>query len=241
MKIIQIIDVRWYNACADFAIKQAQGLKLLGHDILLLANPGSAPAIEARNAGLDVCEKIDFSGMAAIASAPSRLRGIASNFGADIIFAHRGESHLIGAMAARGMPFRVARFRGDIRAPRNDIFSCWLNERLTDGIAVSTLQLQKDYENKFRLNGIPVRAIYPGIDLDHFKISNPRADLKTRFGLNPDDITIGLVGRLSPVKGHRHFIEAAALVSRKFPKAQFVIARCSIVIPPRKKSPRSTT
>ena len=224
MKIIQIIDVRWHNACADFAIKQAQGLKLRGHDVLLLANPGSPPGIEAKKVGLDVCEEINFSGKLAVASAPSRLRGIARCFGADVIIAHRGESHLIGALAARGMQFRIARFRGDVRAPRSDIFNRWLNERLTNGIAVSTMQLKKDYENKFRLNGIPIKIIYPGIDLDCFRITAPKAELKLKFGLNPDNIVIGIVGRLSPVKGHRYFLEAASIVGQKYPKAQFVIA-----------------
>ena len=224
MKIIKIIDVRWYNACADFAVKQAQGLMLLGHQVLLLANPDTPVATRAREAGIDTCEEIDFAGMGAIAIAPSRLKALARNFGADIIIAHRGESHLIGALAARGSNLRIARFRGDVRAPRADMFSRWLNERLTDGIAVSTIQLKRDYESKFKLGSIPIEIIYPGIDIDRFKIEIPKPELKAKFGFVQEKPLIGIVGRLSPVKGHRFFIEAASLVTKKFPDAQYVIA-----------------
>ncbi len=224
MKIIQIIDLRWYNACADFAVKQAVGFKRIGHDILLLANPGSPPALRAREAGLEVSEEVNFAGKAAIFTAPRKLRRIAERFKADIIFAHRGESHLIGALAARGTKFRVARFRGDVRPPRGGVFSRYLNTRLTDGVAVSTERLKLEYEKRFGSKCPICRVVYPGIDAEPLNIKKPKRDLKRKFGLNPDDPVVGIVGRLSPVKGHRYFIEAAKLVSMKFPRAQFVVA-----------------
>ncbi|OGC89574.1 MAG: hypothetical protein A2W25_14520 [candidate division Zixibacteria bacterium RBG_16_53_22] len=224
MRIIQIIDVRWYNACADFAIKQAQGLILAGHDVLFMANPGSPPAKKAREIGLEVDERISFAGADKVFGAPSRLRSTAERFGADVIFAHRGESHLIAGLAARGMKFKVARFRGDVRPPRGNLLSRWLNLKLTDGIAVSTERLRIDYEKTFRSNGIPCRVIYPGIDRESIKAFAPKADLKRRFGLKPDKPVVGIVGRFSPVKGHRYFIEAAKMVSLKYPETQFVIA-----------------
>jgi len=224
MKIILIIDVRWYNACADFAIKQAQGLILAGHDLLLMANPGSPPAKKAREIGLELNEGINFAGADKIISAPSKLRSTASKFGADIILAHRGESHLIAGLAARGMRLKVARFRGDVRPPRGNILSRWLNLKLTGGIAVSTERLRLDYERTFRSNGILCRVIYPGLNWESMKATAPKEDLKRKFGLKPDKPVIGIVGRLSPVKGHRYFIEAAKMVSLKYPEAQFVIA-----------------
>ena len=100
MKVVQVIDVRWFNACADFAIKQALGLKLCGHEVLLLANPNSPPAVKARESGLDVCVEIDFAKIGRIFGSVRRLKALARDFNADIIFAHRGESHLMAALAA---------------------------------------------------------------------------------------------------------------------------------------------
>jgi glycosyltransferase involved in cell wall biosynthesis len=224
MKIIQIIDLRWYNACADFAIKQALGLARVGNDVLLMANPGSPPAIKAREAGLNVNEKINFVGAANIISSPRKLRRIAEEFGADIICAHRGESHLVAALAGRGAKIRVTRFRGDVRPPRSGIFSRYLNTRLTDGIGVSTERLKIEYENRFRFNHLLCQVIYPAIEASRFKTIKSKEELKRNFGLHNGSPVIGIVGRLSPVKGHRYFIEAAKIVSMKYPQTQFVIA-----------------
>ena len=223
MKIIQIVDVRWYNACADFAIQQALGLLRLGHEVLLMANPGSPLTTKARDAGVDVVEDVDFASKNIIRSV-RRLQGIAEDFRPDIIFAHRGESHLIGALAARRIGCPIARFRGDVRSPRGGMFSRILNDRMTHGIAVSTMRLKKEYENKFRLNGIPLKVIYPGIDSSRFRTAKSGMELKTQFGLDPERNVIGIVGRLSPVKGHRYFLQAARIVSEKNPDIQFVIA-----------------
>jgi len=224
MKIILIIDVRWYNACADFAIKQAQGLALLGHDVLILANPGSPPALKARDEGLKLNEEIDFSKSIKTVSSVSKLREIAIRYDANIILAHRGESHLISGLAGRGQNFRIVRFRGDVRTPRNSLFSRWLNRKLTHGVAVSTEKLRFDYERIFGANQMPLKVIYPGIDHNKYKVVGKRSDLKRKYGLRVDDPVIGMVGRLSPVKGHRFFIEAAKLTSLKYPRVQFVIA-----------------
>ncbi len=224
MNIIQMIDVRWYNACADFAIKQAQALSLLGHNVMVMANPGSPPALKAKEAKLSVNEEINFSKIPATFWSVGKLRRIATQFNADILFAHRGESHLIAALAARKLRCKVVRFRGDVRSPKNDLFNRYLNEKMTDGIAVSSELLKSQYEKKFRLNGVPLEVIYPGIDEKEYKPIQNKSHLRRKFKLDPDDIVIGIVGRFSPVKGHRYFIEAAKLVSMKYPQATFVIA-----------------
>ncbi len=223
MRIIQIIDVRWYNASADFAVTQAMALADRGHEILLMANPGSPPAVKAREAGLDVSEKVDFSRSNIFGSA-RKLAEIARRFKPDIVFAHRGESHLVAVMAARRAGFKVARFRGDVRPPRRSIFSRVLNEKFTRGIAVSTAALKEEYEKRYRLNGIPVRVIYPGIDSSRFEHGKSKQELKREFGLDPDSPVIGIVGRLSPVKGHEYFLKASKIVYDRYPDAQFIVA-----------------
>ncbi|MEE9553294.1 MAG: glycosyltransferase family 4 protein [candidate division Zixibacteria bacterium] len=223
MKIIQIIDVRWYNASADFAVTQALALANRGHEILLMVNPGSPPADKAREKGLEVSEKIDFSKSNIFGSA-GKLAEIAAKFKPDIVFAHRGESHLVAAITSKRTGFKVARFRGDVRPPRRNIFSRILNEKLTKGIAVSTARLKQEYEKRYRLNGIPVRVIYPGIDSVRFEHGAKKEELKKEFGLNPAAPVIGMVGRLSPVKGHEYFLKASRRVFERFPGVQFVVA-----------------
>lgn len=223
MRIILIIDVRWFNASAGFALDQARALGVIGNRVLILANPGSPPAARAKDLGLEVSEAIDFS-RTNILKSTLDLVSITRSFEPDVIFAHRGESHLVAALASKKTGCPVARFRGDVRPPRRGIFSRILNERLTRGIAVSTSRLKGEYEKRYRLNGLPLQVIYPGIDSSRFDFNLDRRTLKRSFGLDPDSPVVGIVGRFSPVKGHRYFLEAAKIVSESEPDVQFVIA-----------------
>jgi len=70
-----------------------------------------------------------------------------------------------------------------------------------------------------RVNLIPL-----GIDQEEFKPTGQRASLRKRYGVDENCIVVGLLGRLSPVKGHFDFIEAAGMVVKRFPEVRFLIA-----------------
>jgi glycosyltransferase involved in cell wall biosynthesis len=67
--------------------------------------------------------------------------------------------------------------------------------------------------------GIPkhmIVVIPNGVDTQHFKPdSKVRARLRSEWGIRDDEILIGLVGRLDPMKDHPTFIKAAALLARQ--------------------------
>lgn len=223
MKIIQAIDVRWYNACADFALTQARALETIGHKVLLLADPGSPPAVKAKEMGLTLNDKVQFSSPN-IAVSISRLSGILKKFKPDAIIAHRGESHLLLAFAARKNKIPVVRFRGDVRPPKTDMFSRILNEKMTSGITVSTAKLKQIYAENYSLNGIPLEVIYPGVDLSRFQSSDSKFALREKLGFDNNGILVGIVGRLSPVKGHDVFLRAISKAQNEFPELKVVIA-----------------
>jgi glycosyltransferase involved in cell wall biosynthesis len=47
--------------------------------------------------------------------------------------------------------------------------------------------------------------------------------LRAHYGLHPEDIVIGCVGRFNPAKDHQNFVKAAALVGQRYPKARFLM------------------
>jgi len=223
MRVIQAIDVRWYNACAYFALSQALALKRLGHEVLLMADPGSPPAKKAREMGLALDDSLYFSSMN-IARSLRIFRRIIREFRPDIIIAHRGESHLLGALAGRANRVPLVRFRGDIRLPKSDPFSKFLNQKLTGGIMVSTAKLKEKYISIYNLNGIPIDVIYPGLDLSPFSAEVDRAAVRAKYGIEPGELIVGIVGRLSPVKGHRFLLEAVSRVLPQYPNLVLLIA-----------------
>jgi len=67
--------------------------------------------------------------------------------------------------------------------------------------------------------GRKITVIYNGVDLRLFDRASPSP---LRSDDEPGKV-VGLVGRLAPDKGHRYFLEAAALVAREIPDVRFWI------------------
>jgi Glycosyltransferase len=62
-----------------------------------------------------------------------------------------------------------------------------------------------------------IAMIPNGIDVGAFRVSPKRSDM------NHPDRTVGIIARLSPVKGHAYLVEAMAAVIREFPDARLFI------------------
>lgn len=102
-----------------------------------------------------------------------------------------------------------------------DSLQCILS-RFSDLIIVNSKAGFKDSVNQ----GFPGRkmiVIPNGIDIERFQ-PNKEAGLvfRKKWGIKDDEIVIGLVGRLHPMKGHSTFLHAASLFAKKRPDVRFV-------------------
>jgi glycosyltransferase involved in cell wall biosynthesis len=68
-----------------------------------------------------------------------------------------------------------------------------------------------------------IRVIDNGIDIDRFKQPRSTETLKAVLGMREHDVVVTIVGRLSPEKGHRTFLEAARRVSSNRHHVKFLI------------------
>jgi glycosyltransferase involved in cell wall biosynthesis len=68
-----------------------------------------------------------------------------------------------------------------------------------------------------------IRVISNGIDIHRFTKSKSAATLKAALGLQEHDVVVAMVGRLSPEKGHKTFLEAARQVSSHKNNVRFLI------------------
>lgn len=67
--------------------------------------------------------------------------------------------------------------------------------------------------------GVPykrIKLVYRGVDLDKFKYRQPE-DLPKR------EFTIGIIGRLSPIKGHAYFLRAVSKIIKMVPRLKVLI------------------
>ncbi|MFH1641255.1 MAG: glycosyltransferase family 4 protein [Candidatus Omnitrophota bacterium] len=98
------------------------------------------------------------------------------------------------------------------------IFPCWGAKV----IAISQ-QVKEHLIRDFGVKENRVRLIHNGVDIDDFRqTAGKRLNAKLNLGLTSGPV-IGIVARLSGVKGHVYLIEAMKTVVKKFPDAQLLI------------------
>ena len=75
-------------------------------------------------------------------------------------------------------------------------------------------------------------TIYSGFDVEPF-VSPPRRPeaVRAELGLKPDDIVIGKVARLFPLKGHEYLVPAAKAVIDRHPNVKFLLVGDGILRP----------
>jgi glycosyltransferase involved in cell wall biosynthesis len=228
LNILQLINVRWYNACAYYAVTLSDALKRRGHRVIVAGDPKGPPVLEARKLGLEVYEDLHLSYINPwmIVYNVKRIADLVEKENIHIINAHRGEAHLIAALykcvLKKDIP--LIRTRGDVRPVKNNVFNRYLNNSLTDHIIITAEVLRNGYLQDLKIEQKKISKIGVGIDDNFFSPRPPDQDWKNRLSIGEDDLVVGMVGRLSPVKGHRYFIQAAEHVVRKIRKVKFVIA-----------------
>jgi glycosyltransferase involved in cell wall biosynthesis len=223
-----LINVRWYNACAYYAITLSFALKRRGHKVIVVGDPQSPPMGEAQKLGLEVYEDLYLSHTSPgiIVYNIKRITDLVKKENIDIINTHRGEGHLVTALYRYIFKKKIplVRTRGDTRPPKNNVFNRYLNNNLTDKIIVTAETLKGSYLQNLKIKPEKVSKISVGIDEEFFSPALPHLGWKNRLNMGGGDLVVGMVGRLSPVKGHKYFIQAAEFVVKKTPQAKFIIA-----------------
>lgn len=99
------------------------------------------------------------------------------------------------------------------------VFPCWGDEV----IAISQ-QVRDHLVKDFKMQSEDIVVINNGIDADRFttQISKPKEQIRNESGLSQGPV-VGIVARLSDVKGHKYLIEAMSLILKKNPAAQLLI------------------
>jgi len=229
LTILELVNVRWYNACAWYAVTLSCALKRRGHRIIVGGDPGSPPATEAQKLGLETYFKLWLSKVEPFTFVYNlkRLAELLEKEKIDVINAHRSETHLLSSLLSYlgKKKVGVIRTRGDVRNPKNNFFNRYLNNSLTDKIIITSEVLKESYLYDLKIPKEKVKTIAPGIDKEFFSPQPKSKKWKDKLKLDDDCVVVGIVGRLSPVKGHEYFIKAAShVLKNSSKKIKFLIA-----------------
>lgn len=216
MKIIQILNSPNWSGASNYCISVSRELIKLGHQVLLVTEPGK-PAYQAEQAGIpmDTTIRLNHRNPLLYVQAMKRMKQIFRTFKPDIISSHINEGAWMAGMIAKSFSPKsvVARVRTDIDPPKSHFINRYVHHKWTDHLVVGSMLHKRlchdilDYEQK------RISVVYGGVDSDRFNANNyPERAFRKEIGAEPNEILIGLLARLDPVKGHEYALNAIKLL-----------------------------
>ena len=160
-----------------------------------------------------------------------RLIALLKELNPDLVHTHSSKAGVIGRAAAKKLQIPVvhtihgAAFHYGQSSLLRSLYvraERWAAKRTDHFITVCDAMTEQYLAERI---GTPDRftTIYSGMEVEPFLTpARSRADVRAELGVEPDDLLIGKVARLFPLKGHQHAIEAAERLIPKYPKLKLM-------------------
>lgn len=222
MFALHVDTARTWRGGQNQVLLTVLGLRALGHRAALVAHGEGELRARARE-GLELVPLTPRTEMDLAAA--FRLSRVVKRLRPDVIHAHDPHGVAMASLAlSMGSPVPrpplVASRRVDFHLKGNAL-SRWKYRQVDRFICASDV-----IRSMLVHDGVPpelVVTVHEGIDLAHVDAA-PAANVHEEFWLPRQAPVIGNVAALVPHKGHRHLIDAIALVVREAPDGRLVIA-----------------
>jgi len=222
LSVLITITCPWWNAAAYLAVGLASGLKARGHQVWVLGR-AETPALEKAHAlGLEtIAIPLHLKSPISVFMNIQHIKSLLKKLPITLVNAHcpMGHSQVVAALFGMGRNTPLIRTVCDPRLPKRNFLNRWLHLKRTDAVVVTCDSSRQRYLESFTDLENKVVVIPGGIDPTPF-LHNER----TEFNNQNQEIWVGVISRLSPVKGHEIFLRAAAIVSKRAPQARFLIS-----------------
>jgi len=156
-----------------------------------------------------------------------KLKELIQEFKPDIVHTHASKAGFLGRLAAHHckVPVIVHTFHGHIFHSYFNPITTTIYKKVERYVATkSTGIIAISEKQKYELSEInkicpaeKIKIIPLGFDLDKFQngMEEKRKSFRSRYNIDEDEIAIGIIGRLVPIKNHSLFLEALKIVREK--------------------------
>lgn len=159
-----------------------------------------------------------------------KIRELIRQFKPDIVHTHAAKAGAVGRLAAahEGVPVIVHTFHGHVfhsyfSPAKTRVFleiERYLAKRTTRIVTLSEIQKQELSQIYKVAPAVKFDIIPLGFDLEKFETgqAEKRQKFRQAYNIDEDEIAIGIVGRMVPVKNHRLFIKALSITAARTKK-----------------------
>lgn len=229
MKVLHTNFLRGWGGQSNRILTECLGLRDRGWDVLVSAPPESQLIKRSREAGLRVDTTINYVGglRLGVLRDVKAMKALLATERPDIVHLHGGRDSWVYAMAVARIPREkrpiTIRTKHNIFPVSDHPLNRWMYGSLFDSIvcissAIVEQLAAKPYIDATRLVNIP-----SAIDADRFNVAaGSRERLREEFGFTPDQVVIGITGRLRAEKAHDVLFGAVPEVIRQAPEARLI-------------------
>lgn len=222
MKILHINTERTWRGGEQQTLWLAEGLRDLGEESEVVAQPGSPLAERARAAGLAVHE-VRMGGEWDL-GAVGAIRRLYGERKPDIAHMHTSHAHTLGCLArvGRARPLTAVSRRVDFSIYRNFLRTSWFKYRLLGDRYIAISRAVRAVLVK---DGIPadrIEVVSSGVDTARLDGAKGR-DLRADLGLPPGTPLVGDVAAFGWHKAQEVLVAATPLLLKEVPDAHVVL------------------
>jgi glycosyltransferase involved in cell wall biosynthesis len=224
LKILQISSAQSLGGGERHLADLANGLVNRGHDVFVAVRPHSPLTHELKNVPEENVMTLALRNSLDAKSARDLSRLVRRNQ-IQIVHAHMARDYPLAAYAARmntGAKLIITRH---VLFPLNRL------HRVTLSKAARIIAVSQAVASQLQADAVTppetVSVVLNGIDVARFQAARQkfnRRQFLNSWELSEDNLLVGTVGELTPLKGQEEFLRAAVQVLKQIPTAYFVIA-----------------
>jgi len=226
MKVVEVVNIPWWNAAAEYCISVANALSNRGHNVIVICEKDTPAYQKAMELGLEVEPVLSFKPVGFISDLLTIKRMFRTIYNdIQIVNVHTATSQSLFVIAKKlfNLRYKMIRTRIDLRRIKHYPLNK-LSYKSMDGFIVTN---KNDRGELLLFTHLPenrVRIIHAGVDTDKFKKYKNVPELKIKFGIKPEAYVVGNIARRSTVKGHDVFFKSAQIIHNEIKDVIFVTA-----------------
>ncbi len=204
----------------------AHGLQDAGHEVWFGTDKDVPAAQKANEKDLRIFDvKLQTMNPIKIAIEVARLTRLVKKEKIDIVNAVSPPGHLFHFWGSIlfGLNVPLVRTCCDARKPKNHWFNNHLYSQWADWLIFPCKANFERYYEVLKMPPQKTSVVYAGIDVAAFDNSKQGNKATDSIKTDKNQKIVGIVGRLSPEKGHRHFLHVVAKVAARVKNVRFVI------------------
>src|SRR5438477_913351 len=236
MRILLAAKTMGVGGLERIVVGLARELKHRGHDVWVVSSGGELVDDLQRAGTTHVVIPLEITSPFGVAQAARRIRRLIVEHQIDLVHSFSATASVAINVAMRvgansdslGGVRLISSPMGLQNSPRELPVTTWLRNWFLALGAEQILVISPEIRRHLRRVGATDQTMvdfnFVGLDVETFQPSpDDYASVRREFDFPPDALVISTIGALHPRKSHELFVEAAAIVSTREPRARFLV------------------